>query len=99
MNIIDVTYSRMREARQQLLSESEEYKKGAGRITVAAAELWLQWEGDAGKTFEAEQREAIAFYNTMAERIARCANALGKAADAYAQADYAAADAIRSATR
>ena len=97
MNIIDANYPRMRDARKEMMARVEEYNREVTRIAETSAELRSQWEGDAGTAFEAEQASAVAFYNQMAGRMARCADALAGAAARYAEADYAVAEIIRAA--
>ena len=96
-NIIDVTYSRMQEARKQMLTQVGEYRESITRVRDSVSELRSEWEGDAQAAFDAEQMRAMMFYNQMAQRVTTCADTLAQACLRYSEADRAAAEIIKAA--
>ena len=96
---IDVIHSQMQDARNRMLAQAEKYREEVQEIAAVTKELGSQWEGDAHAAFEAEQMNAMMFYQQMAQRVTQCAETLARSSARYGEADHAAADFIRAANR
>ena len=96
MATIDIYYPRVERARSQITEKVREYREEAGRITVAAVEMGVQWSGDARDAFMKQHTQNVEFYKKMIERLNGCADALAKASERYKQADLEAAKKIKA---
>ncbi len=96
---IDVFHSQMQNARNRMLVQAEKYRDEIQEIAAVTKELGSQWEGDAHAAFEAEQINAMMFYQQMTQRITQCAETLARSSARYGEADHAAANIIRAANR
>jgi WXG100 family type VII secretion target len=95
-NTIRVTISELQSAAQKLSQACESYRSAAASLKSAADALAATWEGDSQVTFAAEQEQANAWYNKMAEIVDAYVAQLNKAAEDYATADAEGATLINS---
>lgn len=95
-NTIRVTISELQSAAQKLSQACESYREAATSLKSAADALAATWEGDSQVAFAAEQEQANAWYNKMAEIVNTYVDQLNKAAKEYANVDASAATLINS---
>ena len=95
-NTIRVTISELQSAAQKISQACESYRSAAASLKNAADALAATWEGDSQVAFAAEQEQANAWYNKMAEIVDSYVNQLNNAAAKYPATDSEAANLIGS---
>ena len=95
-NTIRVTVSELQSAAQKLSQACESYRAAAASLKSAADALAATWEGDSQVKFAAEQEQANAWYNKMAEIVDNYVAQLNSAAAKYTETDSEAANLIGS---
>ena len=96
MAVIDVTLSELCTAKKNLMTKAEEYQNSVKQIKTVLGTLESQWKGEAQAAFQAEQIEAILFYQKMVTRVQTGGTKYQYAADQYALADKKCAEIIKS---